>query len=226
MKADDVRPDQTNSETSVTPEVGQGDGQTGGREPAQKRRRASKKSGPAKKTSAGATGKKSDKSQDKKQKRPPHRPTKKTPEAVDRILKILGVGGTWSMAAAAGAISPDTLVRWRDTDSAFAGACARARDNGAQTLAERIRLEAENGDWRAASWLLERIAPDQYGRRVLVGGMAGSPIQIGGELRAADGIRSNPSATKQLHDVIATAVAGAASSNGHTNGKASTNGKH
>ncbi len=30
-------------------------------------------------------------------------------------------------AAAAGKISPDTLVKWRDTDLAFSAACARAR---------------------------------------------------------------------------------------------------
>jgi hypothetical protein len=190
-------------------------GHSDGQKPARKRKKGLRDKG-----SSATTGR-------TKSRRPPHRPTKKTPEAVDRILKILGVGGTWSMAAAAAGISPDTLVRWRDTHRAFALACARARDNGAQKLVERIRAEAENGDWRAASWLLERISPDQYGRRVLVGGMTGgAPIQIEGELRAAGDIRSNPDATKQLHDAIATAVSGIPALSASPNGKASSNGKH
>lgn len=142
-------------------------------------------------------------------KSPPHRPTKKTPEALEKIIQIMGVGGTWNMAAAAGGISPDTLKRWRDKDPAFASRIARARDDGTQKLADRIRQEAESGDWRAASWLLERIAPDQYGRRAIVVGSNGGPVQIEGELRIAAGIRASEEATAKMHEALLAAAAAA-----------------
>lgn len=135
-------------------------------------------------------------------------PTKRTAAAEKRILSILSVGGTWAMAAAAGKVSDDTLKRWRDDDAGFAGRCACARDGGAAKLVEKIRQEAEDGDWRAAAWLLERIAAEQYGRRTVVtGDPAGVPIKIDGELRVAGDVRSSKKAMKKLHDAIATAAA-------------------
>jgi hypothetical protein len=110
------------------------------------------------------------------------------------------------MAAAAAGISPETLVRWRDADEGFAMACAGARARGASELLARIRKEAKDGDWRAAMWLLERLAPNEYGRRVLVGGMADSPIQIDGELKAGLAIRASVEATKLMHEAIAIAA--------------------
>jgi hypothetical protein len=134
------------------------------------------------------------------------RPTKLTPEVRERILSILSVGGTWKMAAAAGGISDDTLKRHRDANEGFAAACARARDSGAAALVEKIRNAAEGGDWRASAWLLERISPEVYGRRVVVGGPDGGPVKVEGELRVAGEIRANVDATKKLHDAIAAAA--------------------
>lgn len=131
-----------------------------------------------------------------------------TPETVKRIIEVLEVGGTWSMAAAAGNISDDTLKAWRDAFPGFSAACARARDGGAAMLVEKIRREAETGDWRAAAWLLERIKADEFGRRVLVGGAGGAPIQIEGELKIAGDVRAKVDATKLLHDAIGAAAAG------------------
>jgi hypothetical protein len=110
------------------------------------------------------------------------------------------------MAAAAGQVSIESLKHWRNKDPLFAAQCARAREDGAQKLVERIRLEAESGDWRAAAWLLERIEPGIYGRRVLVGGVAGSPIQIEGELKAGLAIRASVEATKLVHQALAIAA--------------------
>ncbi|HEX3456841.1 MAG TPA: hypothetical protein VHR97_02710 [Candidatus Baltobacteraceae bacterium] len=158
-------------------------------------------------------------------KRPPHRPTKKTPEALEHILETLKYGGTWVMAAAAAGISPDTLVNWRDADPAFSEACAGARARGASELLDRIREEAKTGDCRYATWLLERIAPNEFGRRMMVGGISGgSPIQIEGDLKAGDAISNNPEALKALHAAVGKIIAGTASSSDNSNGKASSNG--
>lgn len=121
-------------------------------------------------------------------------------------MEVLEVGGTWGMAAAAAHISVDALKRWRDDIADFAEECARARDSGAAKLVSKVRKAAEGGDWRAASWLLERTSPNEYGRRVQVAGPGGGPVPIEGELRVADGVRANQSASDALHDAIAKAA--------------------
>lgn len=137
----------------------------------------------------------------------PGAPTKRSPEVEQLILDVLSAGGTWVMAAAAAGISDDTLVRWRDADPEFHTRCTRARIGCAADLAVKIRSEARS-DWRAASWLIERLAPEQYGRRTIVtGDPTGVPIKIDAALSAAAEIRSNPESLSKLHDLIAAAVA-------------------
>jgi hypothetical protein len=147
-------------------------------------------------------------------------PTKRNPEVIGRILKALKVGVTLEQAATYGGISYDTLNEWRKAFPDFAEACKKARAT-MEVDSLRVISAAGRRSWQARAWMLERLFPEKYGRRMMIGG-AGSPIQIESELRAAGSIRSNKGATKQLHDAIATAVAGASS----TNGKASSNGQH
>ena len=112
------------------------------------------------------------------------------------------------MAAAAAQVTPDTLHRWKKNDLAFSKAVARAREAGAADLVATIKAAAVK-DWRAAAFLLERIVPDQYGRRAVITGSNGGPVQIEGELRIAAGIRGNPEARTKLHAAIMAAAAGA-----------------
>jgi len=110
------------------------------------------------------------------------------------------------MAAAAGHVSVDSVKRWRDDVADFAEECARARDSGAAKLVAKVRAAAEAGDWRAASWLLERTSPNEYGRRVQIAGPNGGPVPIEGELRVADGVRANSAASDVMHLAIAKAA--------------------
>jgi hypothetical protein len=46
----------------------------------------------------------------------------------------------------------------------FAARWAQARARAIAVLLEQVRDAGASGDWRAAAWLLERAAPDEYPR--------------------------------------------------------------
>lgn len=110
------------------------------------------------------------------------RPTKLTPKTRDEIVKLLASGASIANVATAAGVDSRTLERW----------LARARElRKRQDAKQRIRAEdriylelddaldksralvivegvatvrkaALAGDWRAAAWFLERVAPDEY----------------------------------------------------------------
>ena len=71
------------------------------------------------------------------------RPTKRTPEAEDLIVKALGVGLSFEVAADFAGVHRDTLLAWRRTDETFSaaikGATARGKVGVAGKLMELIR---------------------------------------------------------------------------------------
>lgn len=94
------------------------------------------------------------------------RPPKYSPAVVDRIVRAVELGATYRLAAAYGGITYETFRVWRETKPAFSAAVRDAEGRGAVTLLIRIRQEADGGDWRAATWILERRHPDDYGKTV------------------------------------------------------------
>lgn len=147
---------------------------------------------------------------DKQQRKSAGRPIALTPEKATRIIDALKGGAPLRVAAAAGGISVDALAGYRNPDSPtylpdFSDAVARARDHGAAELLKSIQ-EAAKTEWRAAQYLLAVLMPEVYGKRVVLAGEGGGPIEISGELRVAGEIRANADATRKLHDAIATAA--------------------
>ena len=71
------------------------------------------------------------------------RPTKRTPDAENLIIKALGVGLSYEVAADFAGIHRDTLLDWRRKDEAFSasikGATARGKVGVAGKLMELIR---------------------------------------------------------------------------------------
>jgi hypothetical protein len=45
------------------------------------------------------------------------------------------------------------------------------------SLVKTVRTAAQS-DWRAATWMLERMDPDNFSRRTEVTGKEGGPIQV------------------------------------------------
>lgn len=97
-----------------------------------------------------------------------------TQDVEDRLVEAFEQGATTKLACLYGGISRDTLAEWLKA--------AAAGDERCQRLAERVRraegaravvwlrliqASAAAGEWRALAWLMERLYPDEYGRRVL-----------------------------------------------------------
>lgn len=93
------------------------------------------------------------------------RPTKYTPDRVKRITDALALGASYRRAAQAGGIHIDTLIEWRKEHSEFSEAVEKAEAKNTTRCLKSITKAADNGNWTAGAWLLERRYPREYGRR-------------------------------------------------------------
>lgn len=103
------------------------------------------------------------------------RPTKKTAQAVARILKVARTGLPLKFAAQAGDIDSDTLGLWCTKDPEFDRALAQARLEAVEEKWKLIqkaaldRVDADGkllraGDWKSLAWSLERAYPAEFAR--------------------------------------------------------------
>lgn len=98
------------------------------------------------------------------------RPPLFTIERAEKVIEAVRRGLTLKLAAAYAGISYDTLNRWRkkgceepETEfSKFCEALEQALAEAALHLVDCIN-EAAKKDWKAATWLLSRRYPKQYG---------------------------------------------------------------
>ena len=99
------------------------------------------------------------------------RPTKLTPKLTGEITTYIRDGNSPTISATLVGISPSTYFNWMSKGSnqeprfmEFSESIKRAY---AQSIANRvahISREADSGNWRAAAWLLERMAPESFGK--------------------------------------------------------------
>jgi hypothetical protein len=96
------------------------------------------------------------------------RPTKLTRETEARVVGGVRAGLTLPIACEMVGISPRALQRWMASPRAehrqLREAVQRARAGCEADLVARMHLAALRGSWRAATWLLERQAPERWGR--------------------------------------------------------------
>jgi hypothetical protein len=95
------------------------------------------------------------------------RPTKYTPEAVKKITDAISMGATYELAAGYAGISYDTLNDWRQKKPQFSEAIKEAEGRAAVGWLAKIEKAANDGQWTAAAWKLERRYPNDYGRTVV-----------------------------------------------------------
>jgi transposase-like protein len=93
------------------------------------------------------------------------RTTKRTDARQRAICQAIEQGATYEMAAASAGIHRDTLHAWRSRDPAFSDALKAAEARGVLACLSRIQQAANDGQWQAAAWILERRYPADYGRR-------------------------------------------------------------
>ena len=107
------------------------------------------------------------------------RRSKYTPETVKKICDAIKVGATYEHAAAYAGVCYDTFNEWRNHKPEFSEAVLLAEGQGAITNLSLIQRAANQGSWRAASWILERRHPESYGRQIIDHGNANDePFQI------------------------------------------------
>jgi len=102
------------------------------------------------------------------------RPTLFCQAVADRVIEAVARGLTMKNAAAYGEISYSTLNRWRrkgqDCDDPsdefwqFWNRLRRAEGEAAKRLLDCVNSAAKSGDWKAATWILERRHPADWGK--------------------------------------------------------------
>jgi hypothetical protein len=100
-------------------------------------------------------------------------------QAVAIMKKALTEGRHISVACRLAGFSPQSFSRWmRQGEEAPEGTLAKkfydivefAKAKGIHRFVTRIQKKGDkSGDWRADAWLLERFAPEHYGKQVALG---------------------------------------------------------
>ncbi len=100
------------------------------------------------------------------------RPTCFTVAKANRIVDAIRRGLPFKLAAAAGGVSYNTFVRWRNEGSnpnaprhlrEFCNHVRSAESEAAQRFLGLIEAAAERS-WQAAAWMLEKRHPDLFGK--------------------------------------------------------------
>jgi len=101
------------------------------------------------------------------------RPTALTPDVQGRICQGIRVGMTYAMAAQYGGVTYESFRIWcrrgehgRAPYAAFLASVKTAEAQAVAMWLSRVEEAAQNGEWQAAAWKLERRYPRDYGRRV------------------------------------------------------------
>lgn len=100
---------------------------------------------------------------------------KLTPEAIEKISHAIRLGATYDLAASYAGISRVTLWGWlKKGEKANSGkfkelydAVNEAEGKAAIGWLAKIEQAANDGNWAAAAWKLERRYPNDYGRQRL-----------------------------------------------------------
>lgn len=114
----------------------------------------------------------------------PGRPTKRTPETVKKLCDAIRLGASYGDACGYAGIDHDTFTRWRQDFPEFAAEVKEAEGAGRVQLIAKIQKAANDGNWQAAAWMLERRDPQNYGRtmRTQVTGADGGPVQMAAQV--------------------------------------------
>ena len=102
------------------------------------------------------------------------RPTLFTAKRAKLVVEAVRRGQTYKLAAAYAGISYSTLNRWRtiggadDAPAKFRKFWKQLEQASGEAALRMIKLveEAAQTDWKAATWVLSRRHPDQWGERL------------------------------------------------------------
>lgn len=119
------------------------------------------------------------------------RPTKLSPEITSRIMTAIQSGNDKKVAAAMAGIAEATFYRWLQESEAedapqelieFRESVERAEAEAEVIKVAQISQAASNGNWKAASWWLERKHANRWGQtskiQAEISGPNGSAISL------------------------------------------------
>ncbi len=127
------------------------------------------------------------------------RPPLISPEATKRVTDAIRLGATYKMAAQYGGVSYDTFNDWCNKGKAaqkqaeqgtpippdqeiffqFYQALLKAEGDAVLGWLAKIEKEANEGNWQAAAWKLERRYPRDYSRNVQeIVGEEDGPVKV------------------------------------------------
>jgi hypothetical protein len=84
------------------------------------------------------------------------------------FLRLVAAGFSARQAARHVGVSPSTAHEKARQSPIFAAAYQKAKDQAIPNLLENVHVAGQRS-WRASAWLLERLRPAQFGRRVALG---------------------------------------------------------
>jgi len=115
------------------------------------------------------------------------RPTIISEEIINKIEEALKAGNYVITSCEYAGISKDAYYDWMhksaDPNSdpiykRFSETVEKARAQAEVRNVMNIQKSAQNGQWQASAWWLERSFPDKWGRRTTVTGPDNGPIQV------------------------------------------------
>lgn len=94
------------------------------------------------------------------------RRSKYTDDVVQRLTDAIRLGATYAMACSYAGITFETFNQWRNAKPAFSDLVKEAEGDAVVQWLTKIEQAANDGNWQAAAWKLERRYPHDYGRTV------------------------------------------------------------
>jgi hypothetical protein len=87
-------------------------------------------------------------------------------ETQKRICDLIRAGNQVSVAVAAVGVTDEAFAAAVEDVPEFGAAVDLARAEAESILVTRVAKAASGGSWQAAAWLLERAAPERWGKAV------------------------------------------------------------
>lgn len=102
-----------------------------------------------------------------------------TRELVDQAVKLKKGGANNQDIAKAVGIAESTFYKWisepkREEEAELSEALKKAEADYKNALQGLIAKAAQERDWKAAAWLLERKYPDEFGRKFISASIEGN----------------------------------------------------
>jgi len=102
------------------------------------------------------------------------RPSKLTPETQEKICEAIRLGATYELACNSAGVSYTSFREWilRGEKAktgkflVFSEAIKKAEGDATKKWLSHIEDAAQDGNWQAAAWKLERRYPANYGKQI------------------------------------------------------------